>query len=365
MISGVHVVVLGENEHLPEDFRRAFTGLISVRHIRIKAHEAVDIGNGTVVIIDADRAASFSPDDIEDLVQNQIRPARPLIFVGQAKSRTPLAAHNLLRFGTFMCRPFSTASLLDIVQFLSSQPRAVEPAPAGKASPPWIVAEHAPAMSAGENVLAELFSFAQGQSRLNQPNLIRTGDLLIGSLAESGLNSWVNGVRQHHDRTYQHCLLVVGLAVGFALKLQFRQSDLRLVAKGAFLHDIGKVRLPLDILDKPGKLTDAESAMMRMHPVYGEEAMRLEAGVEPEVLRVMRSHHEFLDGSGYPDGLMGEQIDDLVRLTTIADMVAALIEQRPYKAPLSGEEAFEVLADMHGKLDMPILKALAPLGRLI
>jgi len=365
MISGVHVVVLGESEHLPEDFRRAFTGLVSVRHIRIKAHEAVDIGNGTIVIIDADRAASFSPDDIADLVQNQIRPARPLIFVGQAKSRTPLAAHNLLRFGTFMSRPFSTASLLDIVQFLSTQPPAVEPAPAGKASPAWIVEEHALAMSAGENVLAELFSFAQGQSCLNQPDLIKTGDLLIGSLAESGLNSWVHGVRQHHDRTYQHCLLVVGLAVGFALKLQFRQSDLRLVAKGAFLHDIGKASMPLDILDKPGKLTDAESAMMRMHPVYGEGAMRLEAGVEPNVLRVIRSHHEFLDGSGYPDGLMGEHIDDLVRLTTIADMVAALIEQRPYKAPLSGEEAFEVLADMHGKLDMPILKALAPLGRLI
>jgi putative nucleotidyltransferase with HDIG domain len=365
MISGVHVVVLGESEHLPEDFHRAFTGLVSVRHIRIKRHEAVDIGNGTVVIIDADRAASFSPDEIEDLVQNQIRPVRPLIFVGQANSRTPLAAHNLLRFGTFMCRPFRTASLLDIVQFLSSQPRAVKPAPAAKASPKWIVDEHAPAMSAGENALLELFSFAKGQSHLNQPDLIKTGDLLIGSLAESGLNSWVHGVRQHHDRTYQHCLLVVGLAVGFALKLQFRQSDLRLVAKGAFLHDIGKARVPLDILDKPGKLTDAESAMMHEHPVYGEEALRLEAGVEPEVLRVVRSHHEFLDGSGYPDGLVGEHIDDLVRLTTIADMVAALIEQRPYKAPLSGEQAFEILADMHGQLDMPILKALAPLGRQI
>ncbi|MCX7341176.1 MAG: HD domain-containing protein [Hyphomicrobiales bacterium] len=365
MLSGVHVVVLGENEHLPEDLRRSLTGIISVRHIRIKAREVVDIGNGTVVIIDADRAASFSPDDIADLVQNQIRPARPLIFVGQAKSRAPLAAHNLLRFGSFMFRPFSTASLLDIVQFLSSQPRAVEPVPAGEASPTWIVDEHALAMSAGETVLAELFSFAKGQSRLNQPDLIKTGDLLIGSLAESGLNSWVHGVRQHHDRTYQHCLLVAGLAVGFGLKLQFRQSDLQLVAKGALLHDIGKARVPLDILDKPGKLTDAESAMMQKHPVYGEEAMRLEAGVEPAVLRVMRSHHEFLDGSGYPDGLVGESIDDLVRLTTIADIVAALIEQRPYKAPLSGEEAFEVLAAMHGKLDMPIVKALSPLGRLI
>ncbi len=365
MLSGVHVAVLGESEHLPEDLRRAFAGLVSVRHIRIKAREVVEIGTGTVVIIDADRAASFSPDDIENLVLNQIRPARPLIFVGQAKSRTPLAAHNLLRFGSFVFRPFSAASLLDIVQFLSSQPRADEPAPAAEDSPAWIVDEHALAMVAGEKALSTLFSFAKGQSRLKQPELIKAGDLLIGSLSEGGLNSWVRGVRQHHDRTYQHCLLVAGLAVGFGLKLGFRQSDLLLVAKGALLHDIGKARVPLDILDKPGELTEAESAMMRQHPAYGEQVLRLESGIEPEILRVVRSHHEALDGSGYPDGVGSERIDDLVRLTTIADIVAALIEKRPYKAPLSGEAAFEVLAAMQGKVDMPIVSALAPLGRLI
>jgi putative nucleotidyltransferase with HDIG domain len=365
MLSGVHVAVLGENEHLPEDLWRAFAGIVSVRHIRIRPREAVTIGKATVVIIDADKVASFMPEDIDDLLQNQINPVRPFIFVGHTKSRAPLAANNLLRFGSFVFRPFLTASLLDIVQFLSSQPRAEDPSTSGEARPAWVVDEHALAMSAGERALGALFSFAKGQSPLKQPDLIKAGDLLIGSLAEGGLNSWVRGVQQHHDRTYQHCLLVAGLAVGFGLKLQFRESDLLLVAKGALLHDLGKARVPLEILDKPEALTEVESAMMRKHPVYGEEALRLESGVEPEILRVVRSHHEFLDGSGYPDGLLGERIDDLVRLTTIADIVAALIEQRPYKAPLSGEAAFDVLAGMHGKVDMPIAKALAPLGRLI
>lgn len=365
MLSGVHVAVLGENEHLSDDLRRAFTGIVSVRHLRIKAREAVDVGKATVVIVDADRMPSFAPADIEDLVERQIRPGRPLVFVGKASSRTPLAAHNLLRFGSFVFRPFRTASLLDIVQFLSSQPRAEEPAPSGETRPAWVVDEHALAMATGEKVLGALFSFAKGQSRLKQPDLIKAGDLLIGSLSEGGLNSWVRGVRQHHDRTYQHCLLVAGLAIGFGLKLQFRQSDLMLVAKGALLHDIGKARVPLEILDKPGELTEAEIATIRQHPVFGEQALRLEPAIEPEVLRVVRGHHEFLDGSGYPDGLAGERIDDLVRLTTIADIVAALIEQRPYKDPLSGEAAFDMLAGMHGKVDMPIVKALAPLGRLI
>lgn len=365
MSSGVRVAVLDEEMHLSEDLRRAFSGLVDFNHVKIGARPDVNISAATVVIIDADRIPTLSVTDIEQLVSRTIRPAKPLIFVGNAQSRRWLVAGKLLRFGNYINRPLRASGLLDMMRFLSSQARPADGQTTGLAQASWIVDEHAFAMTAGEQVLSGLFAFANGQSRLPKPDLIKAGDFLIGSLSESGLNSWVNGVRQHHDATYQHCLLVAGLAVGFGLKLKFRESDLQMLAKGALLHDLGKAHIPIGILDKPGDLDQAELAVIREHPAIGERILLSEPDMEPEILRVVRSHHEYLDGSGYPDGLLGNSIDDLVRLTTIADIVAALIERRPYKAPLTGEAAFDVLDSMQGKVDMPIVRALKPLGRLI
>ena len=94
----------------------------------------------------------------------------------------------------------------------------------------------------------------------------------------------------------------------------------------ATLHDIGKARIPLAILDKPARLDPGEEEIMRSHPVIGYELLKGLAGITPEILDGVRHHHEYLDGSGYPDGLTAPKISDLVRLLTISDIFAALIE---------------------------------------
>ena len=81
------------------------------------------------------------------------------------------------------------------------------------------------------------------------------------------------------------------------------------------------------------------------------------AGISPEILDAVRHHHEFLDGSGYPDALCAESISDMVRLLTIADIFAALIEQRSYKPPMLREQAFEIIQSMGGRLEMPLVAA--------
>ena len=180
---------------------------------------------------------------------------------------------------------------------------------------------------------------------------------IVNGIAQNGLGAWLDDVRRYHEGTFQHCLLVTGVAVGFALDLKFTHPDVKRLGMAATLHDIGKARIPVSILDKPGRLEPVEEEIMKRHPVIGYELLQDLAGISPEVLDGVRHHHEYLDGSGYPDALTAGKISDLVRLLTISDIFAALIERRSYKSPMSRENAYKVLCGMDGKLEGSLIKA--------
>lgn len=191
------------------------------------------------------------------------------------------------------------------------------------------------------------------------PETVSEGAALIeGALRRTDLRAWLNVVRRFDDTTHQHCLLVAGLAAGFGLRLGLNTGDLRRLTEAALLHDIGKSLVPHEILSKPGRLDGAELVAMRAHPVLGYEMLRGQ-GYSGEMLAVARSHHEMLDGSGYPDGLRGVEVSDLVRLVTVCDIFAALIERRPYKATMPACEAYAVLLNMGAKLDQDLVRAFA------
>jgi len=103
---------------------------------------------------------------------------------------------------------------------------------------------------------------------------------------------------------------------------------------------------------------------MKRHPVFGMDALNAVAGLPADIADTVVHHHEYLDGSGYPHGLNGGEISDLVRTLTIADIFAALIERRPYKPPLSGEKAYQVLLDMGPKLDKDLVREFRGISRI-
>ncbi|MCH8239928.1 MAG: HD domain-containing protein, partial [Proteobacteria bacterium] len=123
------------------------------------------------------------------------------------------------------------------------------------------------------------------------------------------------------------------------------------------LHDIGKVRIPLSILDKPGALSAEERVQINKHPGYGAEILRRDGQFNDEVVDITLHHHELLDGSGYPDGLSGDQITDPVRIITVVDIYSALIDNRAYRDAVTPGEAYQILLDMGAKLDRDILGA--------
>jgi putative nucleotidyltransferase with HDIG domain len=180
---------------------------------------------------------------------------------------------------------------------------------------------------------------------------------VITGIERDGLTAWLDSVRRYHEGTFQHCLLVTGVAVGFAIEIGFVDLDIKRLGMAATLHDIGKAQIPLSILDKPGRLDPEEDAIMKRHPVIGHELLKDIPDISPEILDGVRHHHEYLDGSGYPDGLTAKDISDLVRLLTISDIFAALIESRSYRPPMSRQDAYKILCDMNGKLELPLVKA--------
>jgi putative nucleotidyltransferase with HDIG domain len=213
------------------------------------------------------------------------------------------------------------------------------------------------AASAGAASIASMFSAVVSGAPIDVAAARHAGSKIADSIAENGLTDWLTTVRRHHEGTYQHCLLVTGVAVDFGLSLGMSKTDVERLYSAAMFHDIGKARIPLAILDKPGRLDDEERALIETHPAAGYDVLTGADGISPEVLDAVRHHHEYLDGSGYPDGLCAERIADVVRILTISDIFAALIEARTYKPTLPRETAYEILLGMKGKLERPLVDA--------
>jgi putative two-component system response regulator len=149
-------------------------------------------------------------------------------------------------------------------------------------------------------------------------------------------------VEQRDANTAGHCerLAFMGVSLGIALGLD--RASLLALYRGGYLHDVGKVGIPDRILFKPGKLTAEEWAIMRCHTVRGEEICRHLKSL-CTVLPIIRHHHEKWDGSGYPDGLRGDQIPLLARVLQVADIYDALTSERPYKATYTAAEAIGIM----------------------
>jgi putative nucleotidyltransferase with HDIG domain len=215
-------------------------------------------------------------------------------------------------------------------------------------------------ISAGIGALQSIFASAVCGIPVDL-NMVRSaGETVVAHIETDGLARWIDIVRHHHSLTYQHCLLVTGVAVTFGRQLGFSSADKRRLAFAGLLHDIGKARIPLALLEKPNPLEGEEIAAMRQHALLGFEALQGVPGLDPEMLDMVVHHHEYLDGSGYPHGLAGGELSDLVRLMTIADVFGALIERRAYKAPLSSEAAYQVLEGMGSKLDTDLVREFRP-----
>jgi len=157
--------------------------------------------------------------------------------------------------------------------------------------------------------------------------------------------------RGHLERVAQYCVTI-------AETLNLSQEDVILLRDAARLHDVGKIGVPDELLMKPAPLEDSEMEIMKKHSEIGESIIKPVGSLRP-LCDIVRHHHEKLDGSGYPDGLKGDQITLLARISAVADIFDALTTDRPYRKRFSFDEALQEMRAMKGQIDQEIVESLA------
>lgn len=156
-------------------------------------------------------------------------------------------------------------------------------------------------------------------------------------------------LKQNHPHTYLHSINVANYSVSLGERLNLNKSDLEKLKLIGLLHDIGKLKIPNDILKKPGKLTDEEFEVMKSHPVYSVELLKRAGFTNEEVLRSIKAHHERIDGTGYPEGLSKDQIPFLSKIITVTDSFEAMTSNRCYRSMQDLDYAREELIKGAGK----------------
>lgn len=319
-----------------------------------------EVPHGALCVVIDIELAHTNPDDDFQLVRClSTCPSVPTIFVVDRQTDTPvlfssLAKAKALGATNYITRPIVPAEVLRILPEAYGMRFEREAIDRDRSTELGVAAAH--------RALISVFELSRTGRTFTFDEVKAQEILILDALLVSGIKSWLETVRQHHSRTYTHSLLVTGVAVAFAQKLGMHQDDQKRVARAGLLHDIGKAFTPLSILDKPEKLSPAEMEEIKKHPVSGYEHLVQQGGFPEEILDCVRHHHELLDGSGYPDGLRGTDIADLVRIITIADIFSALIERRSYKPPLKASRAFAIMEQMGGKLDGDLLRAFHPIA---
>ena len=178
-------------------------------------------------------------------------------------------------------------------------------------------------------------------------------------------------IREKDSYLLEHSLNVAILLANFAKNMGLSEDEVQELAFSGFLHDIGKIRIPDEILHKPGRLTDQEMVVMRDHVYYGVRTLE-QMGIPERIIKTMSEHHERLDGYGYPDGARGDEISPFGRMIAIVDTYDAITADRCYKPGMPSQKALKILLkDSPDKFDRDLVQrfircvGIYPVGSLV
>lgn len=183
----------------------------------------------------------------------------------------------------------------------------------------------------------------------------RAKDRLIGYLYAT-----MDEMLANRDQyTYEHALRVAEISKRIGQRLGISDDEIEVLERACLVHDIGKIAIPDDVLLKPGQFDMEDRAIMKVHPCIGANLFSRKHQ-DKRISMIIRHHHERLDGTGYPDGLRADEIGTLVRIVSVADIYEALISRRPYKKPMSSNDAMKIMARevLGNRVDKEVVAAL-------
>jgi len=170
--------------------------------------------------------------------------------------------------------------------------------------------------------------------------------------------AWMKFLADKHPATYRHCVRVAIMAEKLANCLAMNEDDKGKLVIGCFLHDVGKGLLPIELWNQKEALSREQWQTVRLHSTVGSDLMQANSALGPEILDVIRHHHENWDGTGYPDGLAGEEIPYLARVCAVVAAFDSMLTEYPYVKMGSLEEAKQELVRSSGtQFDSRIVQA--------
>lgn len=194
--------------------------------------------------------------------------------------------------------------------------------------------------------LGRVYETVAEGGRINVIQLKKSVEPLIASISRNpDACLWITRLRQHDQNSYQHALSAAIWALALGRELGLSRQDLRSLALGALLMDIGKLRVDQGLLQARRALNPAEKEQIRAHVAHGLAIVEESGIIVPDVVNMVACHHERHDGSGYPRGLKGDQIPPVARIAGIVDTYAAMTRNRPHAPAMSPSHAIRVLYD--------------------
>jgi putative nucleotidyltransferase with HDIG domain len=224
-----------------------------------------------------------------------------------------------------------------------------------------------------KQAVTSMFHEARMGKALNADDALPIVEEITTSVARNpGALIGLARLKNKDDYTYMHSVAVCALMVSLARQLELDDEHVRQAGLAGLLHDIGKMMIPPEILNKPGKLTDAEFETVKNHPAEGHKLLLEGSGISDIALDVCLHHHEKVDGSGYPEHLSDEQISLYAKMGAVCDVYDAITSDRPYKNGWEPAESIRKMAEWSkGHFDLRIFEAFVrsigiyPVGSLI
>ena len=226
--------------------------------------------------------------------------------------------------------------------------------------------------SKSKHAITSMFQEARMGKALNADDALPIVEEISSSvLRNPGALIGLARLKNKDDYTYMHSVAVCALMVSLARQLGLDEEQTRQAGLAGLLHDVGKMMIPLEILNKPGKLTDEEFTIIKSHPSEGYKMLLEGQGVGDIALDVGLHHHEKIDGSGYPDRLTDKQISLFAKMGAVCDVYDAVTSNRPYKNGWEPAESIRKMAEWKGHFDLVVFQAFVknigiyPIGSMV